>query len=119
MTQFLNLGGELIDLYADYEYARQDSSPDARSRREDLYLLSKTTKTVGQISKQAQDEMGTWEAVGGTVGLAVGVAYGYATLPVVVLDGPLPFLDMAWAYSTARFTYRAIETGRSVGKKFD
>ena len=119
MTQFLNVGGELIDLYADYEYARSDESTGARRRREDLRLLLKTAKTTGQIAKQSQDSMGTWEAVGGTVVLGVGVVFGYLTLPVVVADGPLPFLDIAWAYSTSRFTYRSIKGGRTIGKQFD
>ena len=118
MTQFLNVGGDLIDLYADWEYARSDELR-GRGRRDDLRLLSKTAKTTGQIAKQAQDSMGTWEKFGGTVGLGVGVVYGYVTLPVVVADGPLPFLDLAWAYSTARFTRSAIDTGRRAGKHFD
>lgn len=120
MTQYLNMGGQLIDLYADYEYARGDSSDRARDRRKDLRTLAKTSHTTNQIIQNVSEPgMGRYEKIGAGVGLGVGIAYGYATLPVVALDGPLPFFDLAWAYSTARMTQKAVRTGRYVGKQFD
>jgi hypothetical protein len=120
MTQYLNVGGELIDLYADYEYARGDSSDRARDRRKDLRTLGKTARTTNQVYQAVADPaMGRYEKIGAGVGLGVGVAYGYATLPVVLADGPLPFFDIAWAYSTARFTQKSVKTGRYIGKQFD
>jgi len=116
MTQFLNVGGDLIDLYADYEYARQDSSDRARDRRDDLRTLAKTARVISDISPSGP---GRYETIGGTVGLGMGIVYGYATLPVVVVDGPLPIFDMAWAYSTARFTKKSVDAGRKFGKQFD
>lgn len=120
VTQFLVVGGELIDLYADYEYARGDSSDRARDRRRDLRTAAKTARTTQDIyTAVSEPTVGTWEKVGGTVGLGVGALYGYATLPVVLADGPLPFFDIAWAYSTARFTHRSVKAGRQIGKQFD
>ena len=120
MTQFLVMGGELVDLYADYEYARGDSNDRARDRRKDLRTLAKTARTTNEITSTLSDPaMGRYEKIGAGVGLGVGIAYGYATLPVVVLDGPLPFFDIAWAYSTARFTQKSVKTGRYIGKQFD
>ena len=120
MTQYLNMGGELIDLYADYEYARGDSSDRARDRRKDLRTLGKTARTTNQIYQSVTDPgMGRYEKIGAGLGFVAGAAFGYATLPVVVADGPLPFFDIAWAYSTARFTKKSVQTGRNIGKQFD
>jgi hypothetical protein len=59
------------------------------------------------------------EEVGSLVGLWFGLSYGLATLPVVALDGPLPFLDAAWAFATFRVTRRAVSVGKEVGKFID
>ena len=116
MTQYLVIGGDLIDLYADYEYARQDSSDRSRDRRDDLRTLAKTARVLNSIGTSGP---GRYEKVGAAVGFGIGVAFGYATLPVVVLDGPLPIFDVAWAYSTARFMHKSVKTGRMIGKQFD
>jgi len=114
MTQILNLGGELIDLYADYEYARGDENGS------DLRTVSKLLKTTQVIAnKVSDDKAGKFEAAGSLVGLGVGITYGAVTLPVVAADGPLPIFDVAWAYSTARFTKRSVELGAKIGRQFD
>ena len=120
MTKILVVGGELIDLYADYEYARGDSSAKSRDRRRELRTTAKVVKTTNDIYKGVTNETSNrYETIGGYVGFGVGVAYGYATLPVIAADGPLPFMDLAWAYSTARITKRSVDTGRRIGKLFD
>jgi hypothetical protein len=60
-----------------------------------------------------------FEEVGSLVGLGVGIAYGVATFPVTALDGPLPALDAAWAWSTFRFTRKAVEVGSFIGRGID
>ena len=60
-----------------------------------------------------------FEEVGSLVGLGVGIAYGVATFPVTALDGPLPALDAAWAWSTFRFTRKAVELGSFIGRGID
>jgi len=60
-----------------------------------------------------------FEEAGSLAGLWFGMAYGLATLPVVALDGPLPFLDAAWAFATFRVTRRAVSVGKEVGKFID
>ncbi len=105
MTRSLNIGGH--SLYVD-GYSTNDS-----------HLFDETGETLPRKTIRTQDEIRTWEIVGGLVGAGVGIAFGYATLPVVAVDGPLPFLDLAWAYTTARISYRAIETGRTIGRQFD
>lgn len=120
MTKMLVIGGELIDLYADYEYARGDSSSRARDRRRELRTTAEVVRTTRDIYRAVtNDKSNTYETIGGAVGLGVGVVYGYATLPVVIADGPLPFMDLAWAYGTARFTKRTIESGRRFGRMYD
>ena len=47
------------------------------------------------------------------------MVYGLATLPVVAVDGPLPFVDAAWAWSTYRVTRRAQQVGGAVGAEID
>ena len=113
MTQYLNLGGQLIDLYADYEYARGgDTASDYRT-------VSKLLKTTQVIANKATLKKGRYETFGGVIGTGVGIYYGAVTLPVAALDGPLPIFDLAWAYSTARFTKKAMEVGSKIGKQFD
>ena len=114
------IGGDLIDLYADYEYARGDSSSRSRDRRQEFRTTAKVARTTNDIYKAVtNDKSNAYERLGGVIGLAVGTAYGVATLPVTVVDGPMPFFDVAWAYSTARITRSAVETGRRVGSFFD
>jgi len=60
-----------------------------------------------------------FEEAGSMAGLWFGMAYGLATLPVVALDGPLPFLDAAWAFATFRVTRTAVSVGKEIGKTID
>ena len=118
MTKILNIGGDLIDLYADYEYARDGDNSTSAHRYKDLRKTAKILRDSDAVYKQVNDP-GNYETIGGAIGLGLGVVYGYATLPVVAIDGPLPFMDLTWAYGTARFTKKSIETGRRFGKHFD
>jgi len=60
-----------------------------------------------------------FQEAGKLAGLWFGMSYGLATLPVVALDGPLPFFDAAWAASTYRITQKAIYVGGEVGATID
>jgi len=60
-----------------------------------------------------------FEEAGKLAGLWFGMSYGLATLPVVALDGPLPFFDAAWVASTYRITQKAVYVGGEVGATID
>jgi len=75
-----------------------------------------TPEAVGVVES---DNAVSLEQVGEFVGVWFGMVYGLATLPVVAADGPLPFVDAAWAWSTYRVTRRAQQVGGAVGAEID
>jgi len=83
--------------------------------------LSRTTEVVTPeaVGVVESDNAVSFEQVGEFVGIWFGMVYGLATLPVVAVDGPLPFLDAAWAWSTYRVARRAQQVGGAVGKEID
>ncbi len=75
-----------------------------------------TPESIGVVEP---DNTVSFEQVGEFVGVWFGMVYGLATLPVVAVDGPLPFVDAAWAWSTYRITRRAQQVGGAIGAEID
>lgn len=68
------------------------------------------------VTKSPSD---TWERFGAVSGgLAFAGLYSL-TYPVTWVDGPLPFVDAAWAFGLLRFTRAGTQIGREVGSWFD
>ena len=80
----------------------------------------RAVKDVRSIhSAVTKPDSDTWERFGAVAG---GVAFAglYSlTYPVVWADGPLPFVDAAWAFGMLRFTRSGTQIGREVGSWFD
>ena len=120
MTRILVLGGDLVDLYADYKYAAGVGNGRAGDYRKELSSRAKAVRAADSLVQTVADTgPGTGEKIGSALGFGVGLAYSYATLPIVALDGPLPFLDIAWATSSFEFTKKSTKLGGKIGKKFD
>ena len=89
---FFEIGGELIELNADYEYGTGQTSAKKRKQQR---AIAKDVKSVGKsvdsMSKKttSDDGWGPAEKIGYGVGLAAGVAFAVATFPVVVADSPM------------------------------
>ena len=120
-VSYFEIGGELIELKADYDYAT------GRSSAQDRNIQRKMAKDVRQIKKvpdmvspTEKSEMGTFETLGHYGGLVAGVAFGVATFPVTQADSPLigP-ADLAWFGATIRMTSKFQTAGRSVGRWLD
>jgi len=119
MTKILVVGGKLIDLYADYDYAVGVGSGLAGDKRREYRQIAKFARATEKVVRKRPD-MGKYERVGHNVGTGVGIAYAIATAPVTLLDSPLPGpADVAWAYSVMEFTDQAQSAGRYIGKQFD
>jgi hypothetical protein len=63
--------------------------------------------------------LGTWEMVGQFTGTWLGATIMLATVPVVAVDGPLPFADVAWLYANARNTNSLRKKGGMIGAAVD
>lgn len=63
--------------------------------------------------------LGTWEGVGQFTGVWLGAAMALATMPVVVVDGPLPIADTVWLYANVRNTNNLRRRGGIVGAQID
>ncbi len=94
-----------------------------RTNKRAVKDVVKTGKQAGKVLTEsisaAQEDRFGFEEVGQLVGLWAGLGFGIATMPVVALDGPLPFMDAAWIISTARMTKTAIDAGGQVGAIID
>lgn len=119
---YFEIGGELIELKADYDYATGEISG---KQRKEQRAYAKDVRKMGDIpqvvsAKRKDEGMGTGETIGHYAGLGAGVVFAVATFPVTQLDSPLigP-ADLAWAGATIRFTQRAQHVGRSIGSQFD
>lgn len=60
-----------------------------------------------------------YEDVGGLIGAAVFGGIYAITYPVTFIDGPLPFVDAAWAYGALRFMRSGHAIGGEIGSWFD
>jgi len=120
-ASYFEIGGQVIELKADYDYAIGKSTAQQRNIQRKMAKDVRSIKKVpemGSFSKES--EMGTYETVGHYLGLGAGVAFGVATFPVTQADTPLigP-ADLAWFAGTIKFTQKAQTVGRTVGSWLD
>lgn len=71
------------------------------------------------INKSTSNTMGKWEQRGYWTGAAVGATVYGLTYPVTFVDGPLPIIDIAWAFGMIRFTRASGRLGQEVGSWLD
>ena len=74
--------------------------------------------TLATVTVEVRDQ-DKWEKVGRATGLSLGALLYATTAPVVLLDGPLPFVDAAWLWGGVRFTYSAANLGADIGQVID
>jgi len=121
-SSYFEIGGEVIELKADYDHAIGRISAKERN------IQRKMAKDVREIKKVPKmvfpdpsgEKMGTYETIGNAVGLVAGVYFGVMTFPVTQVDSPLigP-ADLAWFGATIRFTQKAQAGGRLIGRQLD
>jgi len=117
------IGGELIELEADYRYGSGDISAKKRKQSRALAKDVKSIgKSLGQFSKD-KEGMHAWgpaESIGFGIGVWVGIGFAIATLPVTQADSPLigP-ADAAWLAGSLRFMHKSTSTGRQIGGYVD
>ena len=120
-ASYFEIGGQVIELKADYDYATGKSTAQQRNIQRKMAKDVRQIKKVPQmVSPAKKSEMGTFETIGHYAGLGAGVAFGVATFPVTQADTPLigP-ADLAWFASTIKFTQKAQYVGRSLGSQLD
>ncbi|AXH79361.1 MAG: hypothetical protein [Circular genetic element sp.] len=120
-ASYFEIGGQVIELKADYDYATGKSTAQQRNIQRKMAKDVRQIKKVPElVSSSKKSGMGTFETVGHYVGLGAGVAFGVATFPVTQADSPLigP-ADFAWFASTIKFTQKAQTAGRAVGSWLD
>jgi hypothetical protein len=74
--------------------------------------------TIDTVTMVGRDE-DKWEKIGRATGISIGALIYVTTAPVVLLDGPLPFVDLAWLWGGVRFTHSAGNIGADVGEFID
>ncbi|MDB4758686.1 hypothetical protein OAG22_03365 [Candidatus Poseidoniaceae archaeon] len=121
---YFEIGGRLVECAIDVNYATSNMTrKQQRTNKRAVKDVVKTGKRAGKVLTEslsaAQEDRFGFEEAGQLVGLWVGLGFGIATMPVVALDGPLPFADAAWVISTARMTKTAIDVGGQVGEIID
>jgi len=120
-VSYFEIGGELIELKADYDYATGEISAKKRKEHRAMAKDVKQIKNVPSILAPKQESgMGTFEGIGHYAGLGAGVVFAVATFPVTQVDTPLigP-ADLAWFAATIKFTQRAQYVGRELGSRLD
>jgi hypothetical protein len=63
--------------------------------------------------------MGYWEGAGQVAGVWLGVSMAMATAPVIVMDGPLPVVDLVWLGANIKNTDSLRRRGGRLGKSLD
>ena len=120
---YFEIGGDLVELHADYKYATGQITAKKRKQQRavarDLKSIGKTSKKMSKAA-ESRDEWGPAEAFGYGVGLGAGIAFAVITFPVVAADGPLigP-ADLAWLAASMRIMSKTTTTGRQIGEKVD
>jgi len=121
-SSFFEMGGKVIELKADYDYATGKSTAQERNVQRKMAKDVRIIEEVPDVLTTSSSDggMGTFETVGHYVGLGAGVMFGVATFPVTQADSPMigP-ADLAWFGATVRFTQRAQTIGRTVGSWAD
>ena len=118
---YFEIGGQIIELKADYDYATGKSTAQERNvQRKMAKDVRQIKKVPGIVGSRKKSEMGTFETIGHYTGLGAGVAFGVATFPVTQADTPLigP-ADLAQFGATIKFTQKAQMLGRQVGSWLD
>jgi len=122
-STFFEIGGELIELTADYEYGQGQTSAKKRKQQRSIAKDVKSIgKSVDSMSKKttSDDGWGPAETIGYGVGLVAGVAFAVGTFPVVLADSPvLGPADLAWFAAAARMLDRTTSLGRKSGEYVD
>jgi len=128
MTSFYEIGGVILDgssLENDFKFGvGQRSASEHRRRNQEIKNTKSALKNVGKtvevVTNQPKDDQAFgFEEAGTLVGLWVGALFMIATLPVTVVDGPLPIADAAWLYAGTKFTLKAVKAGKEVGRLVD
>jgi hypothetical protein len=117
-ASYFEIGGQVIELKADYDYATGKSTAQQRNVQR---KMAKDIRIIEEVpAAVTSGGMGTLEKVGHYAGLGAGVIFGIATFPVTQADSPLigP-ADFAWFGATVRFTQKAQAAGRTVGGWLD
>ena len=123
-STFFEIGGELIELTADYQYGQGQTSASKRKQQrataKDVKSIGKSLDKMSKKTSTSDDGWGPAEKIGYGVGIAVGIAFAVGTFPVVVADGPIigP-ADLAWFAASARFMDKATTIGQKSGEFVD
>ena len=118
---YFEIGGELIELKADYDYAVGGTTASKRKQRATAKDVKSIGKSMDKMTKTTSDDgWGPAEKIGYGIGLAAGVAFAVGTFPVVMADSPLigP-ADLAWFAASARFMQKSTAIGQKGGQKVD
>ncbi len=121
---FFEIGGKIVELENDVAFSMGKRT--AKEHKTQKSIIKPVVKTLeltadtlgGGIEAASEDRFG-FEEAGKIVGLWFGLVVAAATLPVTVVDGPLPFMDAAWLISSARITKTAVDVGGQIGSYID
>ncbi len=121
MISYFEIGGDIVELKADYDYGSgKTTAKQHRASKSQAKQVRGIGRDLKAIKSQSPATVGmNWETVGYAAGGAVTAAYAWATLPVVLADGPLPFVDLAWAVSVHKFGRTATRVGSRAGRILD
>lgn len=91
-----------------------------RSNPDNIRVDERTTlEAVKNLSYIKKQRKGTWESRGSTIGAVTAAGIYSFTYPVTLIDGPLPFVDIAWAYGLLRTARSGAAIGAEIGSWFD
>jgi len=119
---FFEIGGELIELEAEYQYGLNSDPTRRKQQRAIAREVKSAGKAVDSMANTAKDQ-DTWgpaETIGYGIGLGAGVVYATATFPVVLADSPLigP-ADLLWFASSIKFMQKSTAIGKKMGEEVD
>jgi hypothetical protein len=123
-ASYFEMAGDVFDVASDINHARGNIS--TKQQRQNKRLI-RAGVNAGKAAEQsiadgivaANEGKFGFANAGEMAGVWFGMVFGLATLPVVAADGPLPFADAAWAFTTFRITRSSMEIGRSIGESID
>ena len=121
-STFFEIGGELIELHADYQYGTGQTSAKKRKQQR---AISRNVKSIGKdvekmSTSSSSNGWGPAEKIGYGLGIAAGATFAIATFPVVVADSPMigP-ADLAWFAASTRMMQKTTTIGRKTGEFVD